>query len=325
MTARRLLPAVAAFALLIASTANAQDPPAPAEQPQAAAPRAERARAERADGESRSVRSPRRAEATGSDSQEVQPRVRAVVPDSPPANASPAANAEEQGGARRRPSGGASGGGGGSVGGGSVSGGRSGRGSGGDTGAIRSRPGGVRNPGVDGGEVRAQAIPRSQAPRPPHTAYVTPYYGRRHYYGPTGLGYYFYDPWSWYGYGGWGGYYGSPYYYGVGPGYYGSVYSGGYYSGAYYSGGYGGAYTGPSGWSIGSVRLKVEPKDAEVYVDGYYAGIVDDFDGMWQQLRLDDGGHRIEVRKPGLTTLTFDVMVQPGRTITYRGDMRVIP
>ncbi len=115
-------------------------------------------------------------------------------------------------------------------------------------------------------------------------------------------------------YGAWGGYYGNvPYYYGSGrlrrlrrP---------------FYGGGIYGAYGGPSGWSIGGVRLKVEPKDAEVYVDGYYAGIVDDFDGIWQQLRLDDGGHRIEVRKPGLETLIFEVMIQPGRTITYRGTM----
>ena len=73
------------------------------------------------------------------------------------------------------------------------------------------------------------------------------------------------------------------------------------------------------------MRLKVKPRDAEVYVDGYYAGIVDDFDGTWQQLRLDDGGHRVEIRKPGLPPLTFDVMVQPGRTVTYRGDLTAIP
>ena len=85
----------------------------------------------------------------------------------------------------------------------------------------------------------------------------------------------------------WGGYYGNRW--------------GGYYGGygGYYGGGYG-AYGGPYGWSIGGVRLKVKPKDAEVYVDGYYAGIVDDFDGMWQQLRLDDGGYHIEIRKPGM-------------------------
>ena len=310
MTARTILAAVAAFAIVTSSTAGAQEPAAPAEQPQAAAPRAARARSERTESEPRSVRS-RRAEADGSDSQEVRPRARAVVPDTT------AANAEEQGGARRRPSGG------GSVG---------GRSGGTDSGAIRSRQGGVRNPDVNGG-LRSQAVPRSLAPRPPRPVYGVPSHGRHYYYGPTGLGYYYYDPWSWYGYGGWGGwgawggYYGSAWpYYGVGPGYYGyyGVTSGPYY-GSYYSGGYGAVYGGPYTFSIGGVRLKVEPKDAEVYVDGYYAGIVDDFDGTWQQLRLDDGGHRIEVRKPGLTTLTFDVMVQPGRTITYRGEMRLVP
>ncbi len=73
------------------------------------------------------------------------------------------------------------------------------------------------------------------------------------------------------------------------------------------------------------MRLKVTERDAEVYVDGYYAGIVDDFDGIWQQLRLDDGGYRIEIRKPGFETLVFDVRVQPGRTITYRGQMQPEP
>jgi hypothetical protein len=306
MTASRVLPVVAAVALLTAGAAHAQDPPPPSEQPEAAAPAAvprnTRARADRSDGEARAVRAPRRAEAGTSDTQEVQPRVRAVVPEAS------VANAEEQGGSRRRPGGG-----------GAVSGG-SGRGGSGET--ARPRSGGARRPDVDGGGrddgQRAQAVPRSRAPRQPRTVYAAPNYGRRYYRGPSGLGYYFYDPWSWYGYGGWGGYYG----------YSGNTW-GGYYGGpGYYGGGYGGgygAYSGPYGWSIGGVRLKVEPNDAEVYVDGYYAGIVDDFDGIWQQLRLDDGGHRIEVRKPGLTPLTFDVMVQPGRTITYRGDMRVTP
>jgi hypothetical protein len=154
-------------------------------------------------------------------------------------------------------------------------------------------------------------VPRSRAPRPIYVPYA-----RRYYAGTGGLGYYFYDPWSWYAGYGWPGYAGYS-------GYYGNAW-GGYYGN--YPGAYGyGAYGGPYGWSIGGVRLKVNPKDAEVYVDGYYAGIVDDFDGIWQQLRLDDGGYRIEIRKPGLGPLTFDVRVQPGRTITYRGEMTATP
>ena len=40
-----------------------------------------------------------------------------------------------------------------------------------------------------------------------------------------------------------------------------------------------------------SVRVMVTPRDAEVYVDGYYAGIVDDFDGIFQRLRVPPGDH----------------------------------
>jgi hypothetical protein len=69
----------------------------------------------------------------------------------------------------------------------------------------------------------------------------------------------------------------------------------------------------------------VKPRDAEVWVDGYYAGSVDDFDGIFQALRLDMGAYRIEVRKPGFETLTFDVRVQPERTITFRGEMKPLP
>ena len=122
---------------------------------------------------------------------------------------------------------------------------------------------------------------------------------------------------TWYGWGwpAYGAYAGWGY-----AGYYGNYY-GGYYGG--YAGGYGG-YGRGYGWS-GGVRLKVDRRDAEVFVDGYYAGTVDDFDGVFQELRLEDGGYRIEIRAPGFETLVFDVRVQPGRTITYRGHMTPAP
>ncbi len=71
-----------------------------------------------------------------------------------------------------------------------------------------------------------------------------------------------------------------------------------------------------SGYDVGGVRLKIRPRDAQVFVDGYYAGRVDDFDGTFQSLRLEAGGHKIEVRMPGFEDLELDVHVQPGRTIT---------
>lgn len=76
------------------------------------------------------------------------------------------------------------------------------------------------------------------------------------------------------------------------------------------------------GYATGELRLEVRPRDAEVYVDGYYAGIVDDFDGFLQGLRLEEGPYTIELRAPGYEPIVFDVRIQAGRKISYRGDLR---
>lgn len=180
-----------------------------------------------------------------------------------------------------------------------------------------ARPrGSVRRPPPGGGSVGGRpvdrAIPRSQAPPPPQTRttiirnYPRYYPNYSLYYDPWGfgsfgVGYFYYSPWTWAPYGSYG------YGYGSGAGY------------SYPR--YGGAF----GFDIGSLKIKVKPRDAEVWVDGYYAGTVDDFDGVFQALRLDMGAYRIEVRKPGFETLTFDVRVQPERTITFRGELKPIP
>jgi hypothetical protein len=146
--------------------------------------------------------------------------------------------------------------------------------------------------------------------------YRAPYYG----YGALGLGYFYYDPfWAGYAYAPYGyapyGYYGGGYY--GSPGYYGGGYYGGSYgAGAGYGSGGGGGYYG-----TGHLKLKVKPRDAEVYVDGYYAGLVDDFDGVFQKLELEAGPHRIEVRKAGFATMTFEVRVPADESVTYRGEM----
>jgi hypothetical protein len=147
--------------------------------------------------------------------------------------------------------------------------------------------------------------------------YRAPYYG----YGALGLGYFYYDPfWAGYAYAPYGyapyGYYGGGYY--GSPGYYG----GGYHGGSYGVGvGYGSGGGGSGYYGTGHLKLKVRPRDAEVYVDGYYAGLVDDYDGVFQKLELEAGPHRIEVRKAGFATMTFEVRVPADESVTYRGEM----
>jgi hypothetical protein len=116
-------------------------------------------------------------------------------------------------------------------------------------------------------------------------------------------------------YAGFPGFYGYPY--GYPYGYYGYGYPYGFYPGYY--GGYG--YMGVvPGQAYGGVRIKGAPRDAQVYVDGYYAGVVDDFDGTFQRLNLEPGAHHIEVRGQNGSPLAFDVDVRPRETITYRAD-----
>jgi hypothetical protein len=78
---------------------------------------------------------------------------------------------------------------------------------------------------------------------------------------------------------------------------------------------------GPLVLAHASIRLLVEPREAEVYVDGYYAGVVDDFDGIFQRLHVTPGRHDITLRLPGLQTWSIEVYATPDRTINVHHDM----
>jgi len=78
---------------------------------------------------------------------------------------------------------------------------------------------------------------------------------------------------------------------------------------------------GRYGYPTGELRLDVEPRDAQVYIDGAYAGLVDDFDGIFQGLRLEVGDYQVEVVSPGFEPLVFNVRIPPGEKVTYRGDL----
>ena len=72
----------------------------------------------------------------------------------------------------------------------------------------------------------------------------------------------------------------------------------------------------------GGVALEMTPYDADVFVDGEYAGHVEDFDGTTQPLTLSAGPHQIEVQAQGYEPMRVFVEVQPGQVIPYRGDLR---
>lgn len=106
--------------------------------------------------------------------------------------------------------------------------------------------------------------------------------------GGFGFGYpYLYDPWA----------YQYPYGYGYGP-----------YPGYWYD-------------DVASLRLEITPKQAEVFIDGYRAGIVDNFDGIFQRLHVRPGGHDLVVYLPGYRTFEAHVYASPGSSQSVKAHM----
>ena len=159
----------------------------------------------------------------------------------------------------------------------------------------------------DGNRVIGTAVARQGRPvRDGDTIFVRSFYPLGYY--PWGYGSYGFGL----GYGGFGFGYSAFGYDPWGSGFYDPFYG--------YPRGYVAAPWGRGNYD-GSLKLKVSPSDATVYVDGFYAGVVDDYDGMFQRLHLEPGAHRVEIRKDGYETLTFDVRITPDRTITYSGEL----
>ena len=81
------------------------------------------------------------------------------------------------------------------------------------------------------------------------------------------------------------------------------------------------AYVGPDG----AVKFDVKPKEALVYVDGFYAGIVDDFNGTFQRLYVAPGGHEITLFLQGYRTHSERAYLAPDRTFKIKYQMEKLP
>lgn len=79
---------------------------------------------------------------------------------------------------------------------------------------------------------------------------------------------------------------------------------------------------GPGRYDMsGSVRVQVSPREAEVFVDGYFAGNVDDFDGVFQRLNIEPGEHEVEIHLDGYRALRQRFYLQPGKSFNIKHTM----
>lgn len=70
------------------------------------------------------------------------------------------------------------------------------------------------------------------------------------------------------------------------------------------------------------LRIQVTPKQAEVYVDGYLTGTVDDFDGVFQRLRMPLGEHEITIYAQGYRSITERMLFRPFESYTIKDTMQ---
>jgi hypothetical protein len=74
----------------------------------------------------------------------------------------------------------------------------------------------------------------------------------------------------------------------------------------------------------GALSLLTTPQNAQVFVDGFYVGIVEEFGSSGRPMSLTAGAHRIDLRAPGYETLSFNIMIEPNDIVRYRGEMQLV-
>ena len=124
-----------------------------------------------------------------------------------------------------------------------------------------------------------------------------PYYYRPYYYRP-----FYYRP------------YYRPYYFAP---FYGSYFYGSYFSPFYWYP-YAPVGYGYGGFDGAALRVQVTPHDTQVFIDNYFAGTADDFDGLFQRLRVEPGAHDITLWREGYRTVRQRVYIQPTGTFRLR-------
>ena len=91
------------------------------------------------------------------------------------------------------------------------------------------------------------------------------------------------------------------------------IFIGGYFGPVFYGPGFYGWHVYAPAPTMGSVKIDTKSKDAQVYVDGAYAGTV----GQLKTFPLKAGEHDIELRSSDSHSFSHErVTVLPGRKLT---------
>jgi hypothetical protein len=71
----------------------------------------------------------------------------------------------------------------------------------------------------------------------------------------------------------------------------------------------------------GGVSFDLTPATAQIYVDGIFAGLAEDFDATSAPLLLAPGTHYLEIRLAGFRTASVDATIAAGEVTPYQGSL----
>ncbi len=74
---------------------------------------------------------------------------------------------------------------------------------------------------------------------------------------------------------------------------------------------------------LGTLDLNVKPKDTQVYLNGNYIGVTDNFDGSPRYLWLKEGTYEVTFYNEGYATVVHEFEIYPGKVIDVK--QRLLP
>jgi hypothetical protein len=77
--------------------------------------------------------------------------------------------------------------------------------------------------------------------------------------------------------------------------------------------------------AFGRLILDVEPATAQVFADGYYVGVPEDFSVARGGGLLEAGPHRLDVNAAGFESMTIDLRLTASQPVTVRGALKILP
>jgi hypothetical protein len=77
----------------------------------------------------------------------------------------------------------------------------------------------------------------------------------------------------------------------------------------------------PTKDATGELKIAATPSRAAVFVDGQYAGHVDEFDGVGKAMLLTPGQHRLRIALPGYLPFDTTVDLHPQQKLKIQTDL----